>query len=109
VICFKKSATAIVPAALLLLLSIVHPSAQAQYSIPAQIVDADEDLPGVDLSLKTAYQEVTAAKSSSSAPTADSPVFDLLQINDCRAVVGALRSRPPIFNFYQVLAVSSPC
>jgi hypothetical protein len=75
---FKKSVTAILPAAVLLL-SIIHPTAQAQYSIPSQIINYDEELPNVDFSLKTAYQEVTVAKSEGVPP--DSPVFDSLQIN----------------------------
>jgi hypothetical protein len=78
VIRYKKSVTAILPAAVLLL-SIIHPTARAQYSIPSQIINSDEDLPGVDFALKTAYQEVTVAKSEGVPP--DSPVFDSLQIN----------------------------
>jgi hypothetical protein len=78
VIRFKKSVTAILPAAVLLL-SIIHPTAQAQVSIPSQIIKSDEDLPNVDFSLKTAYQEVTVDKSI--GVPVDSPVFDSLQIN----------------------------
>jgi hypothetical protein len=86
-ICIKKKyvTAMILPAAVLLLLSIVvHPTAaqEAQhYSIPLQIINANEDLPNVDFSLQTVYQEVTVAKSEGATPPNDSPVLDSLQIN----------------------------
>jgi hypothetical protein len=76
VICFKKCVTKILPAAVLLL-SIIHRTAQAQSLIPSPIIDSDEGLPNVDFALKTAYQVL----SKSEGVPRDSSVFDLLRIN----------------------------
>jgi hypothetical protein len=76
-ICFKKSVTTILPATVLLLSSIIYPTAQAQYSIPSQIIKSDEDLSNVDFFLKTAYKELSKSK----GVPPESPVFESLQIN----------------------------